>query len=229
MPPKTLRYSNDGRKPRPAVGRANGKANTMVASTAATVTAGAPSSCWQGSMRPTSRMSMTTSGVPGRVISATPLRDTAAAAGRGNNNNNISSNGSYKTPLLATDERSGDAAPPLLYRTDLDKHVIHFAFQRFPRSIEIMEEDDVMTGDWHFFWMNVARVRSIFSTSEYRLTDSQIINHFPNHYELTRKDLMYKNIKKYIREPSNAQLRVTFTPPGINEGDEGDCNRNWLR
>lgn len=30
-----------------------------------------------------------------------------------------------------------------------------------------------------------------------RLTDHQIINHFPNHYELTRKDLMIKNLKRY--------------------------------
>ncbi len=31
----------------------------------------------------------------------------------------------------------------------------------------------------------------------FRLVDDQIINHFPNHYELTRKDLMVKNIKRY--------------------------------
>jgi len=30
-----------------------------------------------------------------------------------------------------------------------------------------------------------------------RLTDHQVINHFPNHYELTRKDLMVKNLKRY--------------------------------
>lgn len=33
-----------------------------------------------------------------------------------------------------------------------------------------------------------------------RLHDGQIINHFPNHYELTRKDLMVKNIKRYKKE-----------------------------
>ena len=27
-----------------------------------------------------------------------------------------------------------------------------------------------------------------------------MINHFPNHYELTRKDLMVKNIKRYRKE-----------------------------
>jgi hypothetical protein len=34
---------------------------------------------------------------------------------------------------------------------------------------------------------------------------SRIINHYPNHFELTRKDLMVKNIKRYIKV-SNTQL-----------------------
>lgn len=33
-----------------------------------------------------------------------------------------------------------------------------------------------------------------------RLSDDQIINHFPNHYELTRKDLMVKNIKRFRKD-----------------------------
>lgn len=32
------------------------------------------------------------------------------------------------------------------------------------------------------------------------MNDNQIINHFPNHYELTRKDLLVKNIKRYRKE-----------------------------
>lgn len=28
----------------------------------------------------------------------------------------------------------------------------------------------------------------------------RVINHFPNHYELTRKDLMVKNIKRYRKD-----------------------------
>jgi hypothetical protein len=27
----------------------------------------------------------------------------------------------------------------------------------------------------------------------------RLINHYPNHYELTRKDLMVKNIKRYLK------------------------------
>jgi len=29
---------------------------------------------------------------------------------------------------------------------------------------------------------------------------NRVINHFPNHYELTRKDLMVKNIKRYRKD-----------------------------
>ena len=32
------------------------------------------------------------------------------------------------------------------------------------------------------------------------MNDFQIINHFSNHYELTRKDLMVKNMKRYRRD-----------------------------
>ena len=34
----------------------------------------------------------------------------------------------------------------------------------------------------------------------FRMNDFQMINHFPNHYELTRKDTMVKNIKRYRRD-----------------------------
>lgn len=32
------------------------------------------------------------------------------------------------------------------------------------------------------------------------MNDNQMINHFPNHYELSRKDLLVKNIKRYRKE-----------------------------
>ena len=41
------------------------------------------------------------------------------------------------------------------------------------------------------------------STSKFTglvLTFQRLINHFPNHLELTRKDLMVKNIKRYRKE-----------------------------
>ncbi|KAK9977195.1 hypothetical protein ABG768_019016 [Culter alburnus] len=49
--------------------------------------------------------------------------------------------------------------------------------------------------------MSVQTIRSVFSVDTgYRLTDDQMVNHFPNHYELTRKDLMIKNIKRYRKD-----------------------------
>jgi tubulin polyglutamylase TTLL1 len=44
-------------------------------------------------------------------------------------------------------------------------------------------------------------VRNIFNPkSGIRLNDWQIINHFPNHFELTRKDLMVKNFKRFRKD-----------------------------
>lgn len=56
--------------------------------------------------------------------------------------------------------------------------------------------------------------------SGYRLTDQQIINHFPNHLELTKKDLLVKNCKRYkkdlekdIHKPTqNAHKYIDFLP-----------------
>jgi tubulin polyglutamylase TTLL1 len=54
---------------------------------------------------------------------------------------------------------------------------------------------------WNFYWATVQTVKRIFNPDTgYRLNDCQLICHFPNHYELTRKDLMVKNIKRYRKE-----------------------------
>ena len=55
--------------------------------------------------------------------------------------------------------------------------------------------------DWNFFWTSVCTTHRIFNVENgIRLNDNQIINHFPNHYELTRKDCMVRNIKRYRRD-----------------------------
>jgi tubulin polyglutamylase TTLL1 len=55
--------------------------------------------------------------------------------------------------------------------------------------------------DWTFYWASVWTVKSLFGPENpHRLGEYQIINHFPNHYELTKKDLMVKNIKRYRKE-----------------------------
>ncbi|KAG5442882.1 putative tubulin polyglutamylase ttll1 [Clonorchis sinensis] len=81
------------------------------------------------------------------------------------------------------------------YAIDVEKSVISNNCEA--RGWQCTSPDD----DWHFFWASVQSVRAIFnSDSGYRLSDNQLVNHFPNHFELTRKDLMAKNIKRYRRE-----------------------------
>ena len=70
-------------------------------------------------------------------------------------------------------------------------------------------------GYWNFYWASVTTVRQIFNIeSGYRLNDDQIINHFPNHYELTRKDLMLKNLKRYRKDLEKENS--TFAEKGSN-------------
>lgn len=78
------------------------------------------------------------------------------------------------------------------YLTDFDKSVIVNNFDK--RGWISSEPED----DWNFYWASVHTVRGIFNVETgFRLNDDQIVNHFPNHYELTRKDSMVKNIKRY--------------------------------
>ncbi|XP_072340746.1 polyglutamylase complex subunit TTLL1-like isoform X1 [Scyliorhinus torazame] len=79
--------------------------------------------------------------------------------------------------------------------TDIDKSVLLNNFEK-RGWIEASASED-----WNFYWMSVQTVRNVFSVENgYRLSDDQIVNHFPNHSELTRKDLMIKNIKRYRKE-----------------------------
>lgn len=94
-------------------------------------------------------------------------------------------------------ERSGhqNARVKLGWKSDLNKDVITQNFT--DRFWEEIEDDD----NWNIFWASVNTIRQIFSGKSYvKLTDYQILNHFPNFYELTRKDLMAKNIKKYKKQ-----------------------------
>ncbi|CAD2222248.1 Tubulin-tyrosine ligase family, putative [Angomonas deanei] len=48
--------------------------------------------------------------------------------------------------------------------------------------------------DWDYSWMDVGWIRENYD--HVRLDDHQRLNHYRNHYELTRKDVMVKNFKK---------------------------------
>lgn len=77
--------------------------------------------------------------------------------------------------------------------------------------------------------MSIQTIRNVFSVDTgYRLSDDQMVNHFPNHYELTRKDLMIKNIKRYRKELEKEGSPLAekdengkYNYLGIHEGGEG--------
>tara|TARA_B110000977_G_scaffold80890_1_gene108269 strand:+ start:30149 stop:31570 length:1422 start_codon:yes stop_codon:yes gene_type:complete len=89
-------------------------------------------------------------------------------------------------------------APPLWrWRSDFDKFVVTANFQRRGWTRWNSNSDH----DWNVYWCNVHTCREIFSPENgIRLGGHQFINHFPNHYELTRKDLLVKNVKRYRKE-----------------------------
>jgi len=74
------------------------------------------------------------------------------------------------------------------------------------------------------------------------LIKQQIINHFPNHYELTRKDCMVKNLKRFKRELDKEQVETmginfdflpsTFVFPGeyslFVEEFHRNPNQTWI-
>jgi tubulin polyglutamylase TTLL1 len=105
----------------------------------------------------------------------------------------------------------------LRWKTDLNKPVITENY--IERGWTETNEED----DWNIYWACVNTVRNLFNAKTFtKLTDLQIVNHFPTYYELCRKDQMAKNIKKYkkalIKEGKNVDyldfLPLTFVLPG---------------
>mmetsp|Transcript_5923 Transcript_5923/g.10258 ORF Transcript_5923/g.10258 Transcript_5923/m.10258 type:complete len:412 (-) Transcript_5923:188-1423(-) len=92
---------------------------------------------------------------------------------------------------------------PVRWRSDFDKFVVVSNFERRGWIRWVPAEGD----DWNFFWASVGTVKQIFNPDNgIRLGEHQMINHFPNHYELTRKDLMVKNLKRYKKEVEKETL-----------------------
>lgn len=99
------------------------------------------------------------------------------------------------------------------YRIDYDKYVVIAGLEKLGWA-------RTSGADWNLYWAPVQLVHRIFSVSSgVRLTDYQLINHFPTHQELTRKDLMAKNLRAY-RKSLEAQgspfaPHVDFVPPSF--------------
>ena len=86
--------------------------------------------------------------------------------------------------------------------------------------------------------LKLLSLRNLFSVdSGYRMNDFQIINHFSNHYELTRKDTMVKNIKRYKRVSLKTHVEkelklipnIKKVPKGLGAGGEPLGREKWGR
>ena len=93
-------------------------------------------------------------------------------------------------------QNSGADVPPkkIKYKSDWERGVMVTTFER---NGWVRTEGD----DWNVGWFNVGNIRGMFHPdSGVRLGDHQMVNHYPNHYELTNKDNMVKNIKRFMRD-----------------------------
>lgn len=68
--------------------------------------------------------------------------------------------------------------------------------------------------DWDFHWADVGWIREHLDAFT-PLQDHQRINHFQNHYELTRKDLLVKNLKRIKRQLQRRYKTCAGPRPGV--------------
>ncbi|CAH0397867.1 unnamed protein product [Chilo suppressalis] len=92
-------------------------------------------------------------------------------------------------------QRSRSENRHINFCTDFDNSIVINNFVR--RGWEQVTPNN----NWNIYWSNSINCRNIFNMDNgSRLNDNQLINHFPNHYELVRKDLLVRNIKRYRKE-----------------------------
>ncbi|KAH8235929.1 hypothetical protein KR032_010898, partial [Drosophila birchii] len=100
------------------------------------------------------------------------------------------------TPPLRKRLKNNKLQTGLLYSTDWVKTALVSNFQK-----RGWQEVSPFGGEWNFYWAGTQNCRYIFGIDHpYRMRSDQVINHFPNSVELSRKDLLIKNIKRYRKD-----------------------------
>lgn len=77
----------------------------------------------------------------------------------------------------------------LIFKTSFRNTILDVLLARGHRELDEGER-------WDFYWADVHWVREFLCRSGGHLEDGQKVNHFPNHFELTRKDNLTKNVKR---------------------------------
>ncbi|XP_054836221.1 probable tubulin polyglutamylase TTLL9 isoform X2 [Eublepharis macularius] len=114
-------------------------------------------------------------------------------------NKNISYKGPYGYQKLK--EREGRAC--IRFKCALTNTILDVLRQR-PGWVEVKEE-----GDWDFYWCDVRWLQENFDHTY--MDDHVRISHFRNHYELTRKNYIVKNLKRFRKqlERDSGKLEAT--------------------
>ena len=135
-------------------------------------------------------------------------------------------NSSDSTDAQTQKSKHSNSKVKLYWKSDLNKDVI---IQNFlERGWEECNENE-----YNFYWASVNTIRSLFNPKNFtKINDNVILNHFPNFYELTRKDLMAKNIKKYkigdIIELSSSNDDTKFYKTYCSDIFLGEYSNNML-
>uniref|UniRef100_A0A3Q1F6N5 Tubulin--tyrosine ligase-like protein 9 n=1 Tax=Acanthochromis polyacanthus TaxID=80966 RepID=A0A3Q1F6N5_9TELE len=80
-------------------------------------------------------------------------------------------------------------------------NTIQDVLRQRPNWVEVKDD-----GEWDFNWCDVGWLRENFGHTY--MEEHVRINHFRNHYELTRKNLMVKNLKRYQKNLERDMGRV---------------------
>lgn len=114
---------------------------------------------------------------------------------------------------------TGTSRSKIKWRVERERSVICDNFER--REGWVRTEGD----DWNVFWASVQTIHALFNVNQERgtkrLADDQLVCHFPNHYELTRKDSMIKNMKRYVKDKQRQQKLSSATGKQRKEYESG--------
>ncbi|KAL7860152.1 hypothetical protein SRHO_G00152990 [Serrasalmus rhombeus] len=96
--------------------------------------------------------------------------------------------GGHKGPY-SQKRKEGEGRTCVRFKCSLTNTILDVLHQR-PGWVEVKED-----GEWDFNWCDVGWLRENYDHSY--MEEHVRICHFRNHYELTRKNLMVKNLKRY--------------------------------
>ncbi|XP_055077330.1 probable tubulin polyglutamylase TTLL9 [Periophthalmus magnuspinnatus] len=99
------------------------------------------------------------------------------------------------------DKKDREGRIPVYYKCGLMNNTIQDVLRQRPGWVEVKDD-----GEWDFNWCDVGWLRENFDHSY--MEEHVRINHFRNHYELTRKNLMVKNLKRYRKSIEKEEGRV---------------------